>query len=202
VKRRCRVPVMAMVRPRRSGFAYSQEDLDVMRRDVELFGEAGADGVVLGVLTASGEVEVAACRSLALLAGGMQKVFHRAFDVTPQPFEALETLIELGFTRILTSGQAPSALEGAETIRALIEQSKGRIEILPAGSVRADNVREFVRATGCSQVHLAPIVAGEDPSTRTHPRISFGVALDSREGAFGRVDETAVREVVAALRAA
>src|SRR6266540_2840215 len=130
-------PVVFMVRPREGGMAYTEAEYAVMERDAVLALEAGADGLVFGFLTPEGAVDVSRChRFLARIAGvgrpRSQLVFHRAFDVVPDPSVALEQLIDLGITRVLTSGQAPRALEGLPVIRRLVEQAAGRIEVLPA----------------------------------------------------------------------
>ena len=99
---------------------------------------------------------------------GREAVFHRAFDVTPDPHAALETLVELGVTRVMTSWQKPTATEGAGLIVKLIEQARGRIEVLPAGGIRPHNVRELIAATGCNQVHASLRKVRVDPSVRAN----------------------------------
>ncbi len=119
-KKHVRIPLLAMVRPRAGGFCYSESDFAVMRRDAEALLEHGADGVVVGILHADGHVDTQRCGKLLELAGERQTVFHRAFDVVPDPSRALEELIDLGFTRVLTSGQQKTALEGSDLLRRLI----------------------------------------------------------------------------------
>jgi copper homeostasis protein len=159
-----RLPIVAMVRPREGGFCYSGRELATMRRDAELAVAHGADGIVFGILRSDGTVDsehcaelVAIARTAAPRAGGrtVQTVFHRAFDEVPDPFAALETLIGLGVTRILTSGRQPTAVAGAALLRQLAERAAGRIEILPGGGVRAANVAELLHVSGLSAVHLS-----------------------------------------------
>ena len=107
-----------------------------MERDSELFLEHGADGVVFGILNADGTIDVRRTQALRARIGSRQAVFHRAFDVTPDPFRALDQLIELGITRVLTSGQKNAAPQGADLIRQLIEHADGRIEVLPEPALR------------------------------------------------------------------
>jgi copper homeostasis protein len=149
------VPFVAMVRPRRGDFVYTTAQLAVMERDVGLLLEAGASGVVFGCLSAERQVAEGQVARLVAAGGDAETVFHRAFDRVGDPMAELEALIELGITRVLTSGGAKTALEGADRIRALIERAAGRIEILPAGGIREHNVEEVIRRTGCSQVHLS-----------------------------------------------
>lgn len=191
-KARTRLPIAVMIRPRPGGFCYGQGEFATMQRNADLLVAQGVDGLVTGVLMEDGRVDVRRCRWLLAHSSGTPLVFHRAFDATPDPFEALETIIDLGFSRILTSGQRPAAIEGAHLIRELVERADGRIEILPGGGIRAHNVREVVARTGSTQVHLAPFSSREDPSTRQRPEIGYGE--------HRTIDRAAVAEVVEALK--
>ncbi len=166
VKKRCKLPAVAMVRPRPSGFAYTESELAVMADDAASLMAAGIDGLVLAALTAEGQIDVEACRTILsrVETSGLQTVFHRAFDATPDLFRSLEVLIDLGFTRILTSGGAPTAIEGTDVLAQLVDQAAGRIEILPAGGVRACNAAEILRRSGASQLHLGPMRDVGDPT--------------------------------------
>ena len=199
VKARAGVPVMVMIRPRAAGFHYRHAEIVVMERDLEAALQAGADGVVFGALRADGSVDEDACRRLRSAVRDREVVFHRAFDVTPDPFRALEQLIDQGFTRVLTSGQRASALLGSTTLRRLIEQARGRIEVLPGGGIRAHNVQEIVRATGCRQVHLSAFGTRSDPSTAARPDLSF-VSDHLAPDQYAETDPAKVREVARALR--
>ena len=196
---RLRVPVMVMIRPRAAGFHYDLPELAVMERDVEAALQAGAEGVVFGALQADGSLDEPACRRLRKAAREADVVFHRAFDVTPDPLRTLEQLIALGFRRVLTSGGRASALQGSSGLRRLMDAARGRIEVLPVGGIRAKNVQEIVAATGCTQVHLSAFGPKTDPSTAARPDITFLTEhLPSDQHA--RTDATMVREVVRALR--
>jgi copper homeostasis protein len=153
IKRVADLPVIAMIRPRPGGFCYSGSEFDVMRTDAEFALRAGVDGIAFGILTEDGTIDKPRCRQMRELAAGRQAIFHRAFDVVADPYSALESLIELGFTRVLTSGRRQTALEGAKLIAELVMRSKGRVEILPGAGVNRSTVRELVLATGCTQVH-------------------------------------------------
>jgi copper homeostasis protein len=190
VKGRTHLPVMAMIRPRPGGFCYSADDLAVMERDAELLVAHGADGLVFGALSEGGTVDEDACRRIITRAEGRQTVFHRAFDLTPDSFAALDTLIALGTTRVLTSGQQAAALGGANLIRRLREHTAGRIEILPGGGIRAHNAREVVTRTGCDQIHLAPMAHRAD-ATAARGEIDYG--------GYDAVDAAAVAEAVRAV---
>lgn len=155
VIRAVKIPVMVMIRPRAGGFCYSPKEVDVMRRDVVAAVTAGARGVVFGPLTPSGQIDAPAAARLVQAAGSAECIFHRAFDFCAEPHLALEQLIALGFRRVMTSGGAPTALEGAERIASFIEAAGGRIEILPAGGIRAGSVAALQQATGCTQIHAS-----------------------------------------------
>jgi copper homeostasis protein len=160
------LPVIAMVRPRPGGFCPSDADFAAMQIDVEWLCEAGAAGIAFGVLQPDGSIDAPRCRRIReIVAGRGEVVFHRAFDAVADPFVALEQLIDLGLTRLMTSGGAPTALAGAEIIRQLIERARERIEILPAGGIGPDNVRQLVARTGCRQIHGSFRLRGSMPET-------------------------------------
>lgn len=150
-----RIPVYVLIRPREGHFCYSEGELSVMLRDVALCREAGADGVVVGALDGQGRLHERHLRRLADAAVGMGLTCHRAFDLVPDVGEALEGLMALGFERVLTSGQAPSAWEGRDRLRQLVEQAAGRISIMPGGGITARNIRSVARATGAAEFHLS-----------------------------------------------
>ena len=195
VKQRTSIPVIAMDRPRQAGFRYSPTEFAVMERDAELLLAHGADGIVFGILNEDGAVDVVRTGALRQRAGSRQAVFHRAFDVTPDPFRALEQLIDLGITRVLTSGQRNRAPEGADLIRRLIEQARDRIEVLPGAGITVENARQFVGATNCSQLHLTAFKARRDTSTLANPAIQFGSPSGPAENEYELTDREYVRRV-------
>jgi copper homeostasis protein len=195
---RTRLPIVCMVRPRAGAFGYSEDELETMRRDVEAFREAGADGVVWGVLTPRGAPDIERGRDLVERAGSIQTVFHRAFDLVPDPEGALEALASIGVSRILTSGQAPASLEGAPLIRRLVERAAGRVEILPGGGIRAASVAALIAATGARAVHLGPQLLRTDASGAANPRITFG-SPGAGPDQYPALDAAAIRAVRAAL---
>jgi copper homeostasis protein len=200
VKQQTKIPVMAMDRPRAAGFCYSATEFAVMERDAELLLQHGADGIVFGVLNADGTVDIGRTRALRDRIGPQQAVFHRAFDVTPDPFRALEELIDLGITRVLTSGQKNAAPEGATLIQRLVEQARGRIEVLPGAGISLENVRDFVAATGCTQIHMTAFATRRDTSTQANPGIQFGSADGPEESMFEVTDRNYVRKVQEELK--
>jgi copper homeostasis protein len=195
VKAQTKIPVIAMNRPRQAGFCYSQTEFAVMERDAEIFVEHGADGIVFGILNGDGTVDIERTRSICRRAGTKQAVFHRAFDVIPDPFRALEELIDTGITRILTSGQKNSAPDGADLIAKLIEKAAGRIEVLPGAGLNAGNVRQFVAQTRCKQVHMTASKTQRDTSTLANAQIEFGAPGGPPESEFEMTDREYVRRV-------
>ena len=169
------VPLMTMIRPRPGCFCYSESEYAVMQRDIDAAIELASDGIVFGILTQSGNIDLMRSEQLIRQIRSCNRqldiVFHRAFDFTPDPFQALDRLIELGVTRVLTSGQQPTAVGGAGLIRALIERAAGRVQILPGGGIRPENVRALLNQTGCDQLHASLRTTISDPSVsfRTVP---------------------------------
>jgi copper homeostasis protein len=188
VEHAVRLPVLAMLRPRPGGFAYSAADFRVMQRDLDLLLSHGADGVVFGVLHEDGTVDVQRCRELLRQCDGRPAVFHRAFDVTPEPFTALEQLIELGFVRVMTSGQEESAYHGAALIAELVRRAAGRIEVLPAGGVNRFTLADVLARTGCTQVHASLRGRRADRSVAARPQVTFGGVWRPPEDRFDATD--------------
>jgi copper homeostasis protein len=191
------LPLMMMLRPREGGFCYSAGEFAQMALDLKFGLAAGVDGFVFGCLTRDGAVDTRRTAHLVRLAAGRETVFHRAFDVTPDPPMALEQLIDLGVTRVLTSGQAASALAGADLIHQLVVQAGSRIEILPGGGITPENAAELVQRTGVQQVHASCSGWMRDTSTQARPMLRFGAAGSPDDRVHG-LDSARV----AALRAA
>jgi copper homeostasis protein len=194
-KKRLNIPVMVMIRPRGGGFCYTEAEMAVMEHDTQLAIEHGADGIVFGILTENGFIDLDRCRKMMELAKDRETVFHRAFDVTPDPFDALEQLIELDFTRVLTSGQEKTVPEGAELIEKLIVHARNRIEILPGGGIRLHNVCRIIEQTGAKQVHLSAFGQRTDRSVHHRPYITFGGSLHPPEDRYEVIDRNVIQSV-------
>jgi copper homeostasis protein len=146
---------MVMIRPRGGDFCYSEAEFETMKADALALREEGVEGAVFGILNPDHSVDRERCRELMEILGGMETVFHKAFDETPDWRIALDTLVDLGLTRVLTGGMRPRAADGASVIREMIVRSAGRVGILCGGGVRRDNVRRIVEETGADQVHFS-----------------------------------------------
>ncbi len=194
VRERVSLPLYVLIRPRAGDFLYSEYELATMHRDIEACAALGCDGVVFGVLDAHARVDMARCRSLMAAAGIMGVTFHRAFDMTADLSSALHDVMALGVERVLSSGGASSALEGAAVIRSLIEQAEGRLVVMPGAGINATNVRALADATGAREFHASAKRALPSGMLRAH------AALADMSGGETRSDEAEVRSLVAELR--
>ncbi len=145
--------ICVLIRPRTGDFIYTDLEFELIKKDIKICKDLGMDGVVIGVSLPNGRLDTERMRILRDCAGDMEVVSHRVFDTTPDAFEALETLINLGYHRILTSGQAKTALEGAPLLKQLITTADGRIEIMPGSGVLANNIKYLAEATGAKAFH-------------------------------------------------
>lgn len=153
------IPVFPIIRPRGGDFLYSQAEFKQICYDIELCKDLGFKGVVIGLLLADGTIDHKKTSALVTLAGSMQFTFHRAFDRAINPFDALETIIESGAHRILTSGQVPNAFDGKELIQQLVLQSSDRIIIMPGSGVRSNNIKALQTFTGAKELHSSARVS-------------------------------------------
>lgn len=144
-----------IIRPRGSDFLYDAHEVAVMQHDIRVAKELGANGVVIGSLTAQAQIDRAITQQLIEVARPMNVTFHRAFDMTADPFQALEDLIALRVDRILTSGQQATAWEGAGLIEALVKQAAGRIIVMPGGGINEHNIEALAKQTGVSECHIS-----------------------------------------------
>jgi copper homeostasis protein len=164
VLERVSIPVFVMVRPRAGDFVYSDTEMAEAQHDVAAMRMRGAHGIVLGVLLRDGCFDVDRTRSLIACAGGLPVTFHRAFDAAPDLEAALDAAIAAGASRVLTSGGAATALEGADRLAALVRRAQARITVLAAGGVRTHNVAALLARTGVREVHAR---FEDDASTRS-----------------------------------
>jgi copper homeostasis protein len=196
VKAATRIPVFVIVRPRGGGFVYTHDEMGVMRLDIEAARMLGADGVVIGVLTRDARVDTEQLRTLVAAAGGLPVTFHRAFDLTRDRDQALETLMHAGVKRVLTSGGAPSALEGIEAIGALVGRAAGQIQVMAGGGVREETVQEIVHRSGVSEVHVRGTRPARTSMSGGPANIRLRKALPADEGVWEETDERRIREFV------
>ncbi|MDP9280248.1 MAG: copper homeostasis protein CutC [Gemmatimonadota bacterium] len=146
-------PVFVMIRPRGGDFVYAADEIDAMIEDIDRARPLGIAGIVTGALRSDGSVDVESMRRLMSPATGLPVTFHRAFDVVANRTEALEQVIDLGASRVLTSGGAATALEGASAIAMLVDQAGERVSIVAGGKIREQNARDVIARTGVREVH-------------------------------------------------
>jgi copper homeostasis protein len=147
------IKINVLVRPRGSDFVYSDDEMEIIRRDVLMCKELGIDGVVIGFLTAGGEIDVEKTMEIVRLARPMSVTFHRAFDMCKDPNKALDELIKIGVDRILTSGQKNMAPEGVDLIAGLVKKAGDRIIIMPGAGLEVENISEFHAKVGAKEYH-------------------------------------------------
>lgn len=148
-----RIPFHTLIRPRDGDFVYSQSELEIMKQQIDNAKQAGASGVVLGVLNSNGSIDVETTRELVRRAEPLPVTFHRAFDETPDLLQALEDVCRTGAKRLLTSGGAKDAISGIPTLQRLFAAAGDRILVMPGAGIRGENVSELLRATAAPEIH-------------------------------------------------
>jgi copper homeostasis protein len=146
-------PSRAMIRPRVGSYVFSEDETDMMRRDIDAARAAGLAGVVIGANLVSGQLDEKTTARLAKHAAGLEMTLHRSVDLMPHPMEAVDVAIGLGFRTILTSGGQLKAPDGAEIVAAMVMQAGDRLEILGGSGLNPGNVVSFIKKTGVSAVH-------------------------------------------------
>ncbi|WP_285401485.1 copper homeostasis protein CutC [Luteibacter sp. ME-Dv--P-043b] len=186
------IPLYVLVRPRGGDFLYENSEIECMLDDIEHCRDLGCDGVVVGALTAEGDVDTEACALFVRAAGRMGVTFHRAFDLVPDRREALETIIDLGFERVLTSGGMQSAVAGASSIAKLVTQAGDRIVVMPGAGIEPGNAANLRAATRAREFHAS--AKQRLPSGMRSPTDALGMGAGET-----RTDVDTVRAIVTAL---
>lgn len=189
-----------IIRPRGGDFLFDDDEFGAMLADIETAKTEGADGVVIGVLLADGLIDEPRTRTLIEAARPLSVTFHRAFDMTPDPFAALETLVGLGVDRILTSGQEPSVIEGLPLIAELVRRAGDRVTIMPGGGITERNLARLVAEAAPKEAHFAALAPVESPMGFRRAHVFMGGELRSPE--YQRLDTSPalLRAVMAAGR--
>ena len=193
------IDVSVMIRPRGGDFLYSDDEFETMLRDIACAREAGATGVVFGILTADGKVDVERTRQLVEASKGMETTFHRAVDMTEDYEAAVEAVIAAGCNRILTSGSYDKAIDGIENIRRAVEIAKGRIEIMAGSGVVAANAKQLADV-GVDALHFSAKCMVAGAMEYRNPRISMGGSDAVDEYALRTVDENEVKEILKLIK--
>lgn len=203
VKKDTDLTVIGMVRPRAGGFCYDPADVELMFADAELLLENGADGVAFGFLNKDGMVQTEYTRKMVERIHSYHgtAVFHRAFDVTADPYNAIRNLIDCGVDRLLTSGQQARAVEGIPLIRELQANYGGQIEILPGVGINAENARKILKETGVCQLHSSCKGYQKDPTT-SRKKVSYSYLSEPHANDYDVVDQKLVQSLVNSVKAA
>lgn len=199
VRQALSIDVFAMIRPRGGDFMYSAYEYHAMKRDIEMCKRASLDGVVFGILNPDGTIDKGRCRKLLEAARPMKVTFHRAFDMTRDPFEALEDCIEAGFDRVLTAGQQAVASKGTALIAELVKRANGRIAIMPGSGINEETVERIVKETGVKEVHFSA-TAFHDSAMQYHNTSIAGMGSD--EGSEFKVRSVDPQRIVAVRKLA
>lgn len=168
------IKLNVIIRPRGGDFLYDDLEHKIMLQDIKNAVNLGADGVVFGCLTADGDIDIKRNKELIEAAGDLSVTFHRAFDMCKDPFVALEKIIELGFDRILTSGQKPKAAEGVSLLKELVRKAGDRIIIMPGSGVNAENIAFLAKETGAKEFHLSARESIESGMLYRNPGLKMG----------------------------
>lgn len=196
-----RIGLNVIIRPRGGDFLYSSIEHEVMKEDIAVAKSLGADGVVIGCLTPTGQIDIPRTEELIRAARPMSVTFHRAFDLCVDPYRALEEVIAMGADRLLTSGQEGSSIEGMDLIAELERLAAGRIIIMPGGGLTPLNVTKLVKHTGVREVHLSARSNVESGMIHRNGRVFMGGTLRPPEYSRKTTDERSVRAVVNATKA-
>jgi len=193
VRARIRLPLAVMIRPRGADFCYSDTEFAVIKRDLRLARKSGADVIVLGLLHHDGTIDRERTRELIELARPLPVTFHRAFDMTRDPREALDTLIDLGASRVLTSGQERSALEGLDLIEDHVRRAEDRIMVMPGGGITERNLPKILRQSGAREFHVSASTTRDTRMTFRNPRVAMGRQVGPPEYQSSVASEARVR---------
>ncbi|MEZ4996888.1 MAG: copper homeostasis protein CutC [Bacteroidales bacterium] len=200
VRRETNIRLHVLIRPRSGDFLYNDTEFSVMRRDIDTAGECGADGIVTGILRSDGSIDIERTALLAEYASPMALTFHRAFDLCRDPKKGLEDIIAAGASRILTSGQAKNAIEGASLIRSMISDAAGRIIIMPGGGIDEYNIAMLANSTGAAEYHLSGRKQKESMMTFRRKGVYMGDPRLQSEYTLKTADSERISSVIMILR--
>ncbi len=166
-RKNLQIDLFVMIRPRSANFIYSDTEFEQMKSQIKFCKINNCDGIVFGILTAENKVDRKRCEELVELAEPMRCTFHRAFDEIENSDEALEDIINCGFSRILTSGKQKTAIEGVSLIQQLIKKANDRIIIMPGGGIRSSNISSLIEKTNAKEFHSASIINSGETTDET-----------------------------------
>jgi copper homeostasis protein len=190
-----------MIRPRGGDFFYSNYEFHAMKREISLCQKLSVDGIVFGILTPEGRIDVKRCKELIAKARPLKVTCHRAFDMTRDPFEALEDCIEAGFDRILTSGQQAQAINGISTIAEIVRKANGRISVMVGSGVNEETVEQIVQKSGVKEIHFSAMTFRESAMQYRNSQIAGMGSSEGTEFKLRTVDPLRIRKTRALAEA-
>jgi copper homeostasis protein len=200
VRNNLNIDLYVIIRPRGSDFLYTDPEFDIMRRDIDACGEAGANGVVLGLLTQDGSIDIERTSKLIEYSRPMKVTFHRAFDMCKDPVKGLEDIILTGAERVLTSGQEYDISEGSVLIGRLVKQADNRINVMPGGGINESNILNIARITGAVEFHLAGRKIINSEMFYRKSGISMGEAFQTGEFSRKVADPEKIANIINTLK--
>lgn len=190
------IPMHVLIRPRSGDFTYSENEIDVMLKDIAFCKQMGCSGIVSGVLTRNNDIDFQKTQQLLMATLGMEFTFHRAFDWCRNPLQAIDSLIQLGVTRLLSSGQHSKAIDGIELLKELKNISDEKIDIMPGGGINIDNVMKF-KKSGFQMVHLS--AAKKKQLLDSAPEVSMHSVSLFEEGIITTSNKETIQNIIAIL---
>ncbi len=196
VRKRLKISVCVLIRPRAGDFVYSEEEWQIIQNDIIFCRENGCDGVVVGCLNNNGTLDTEKMQKMYALAYPMEIICHRAFDRTINAETALRELIELKYHRVLTSGQSVTALEGKEKLKKLVALADNKIEIMPGSGIQPSNLKDLIEYTQARHFHLSAKQTVKSNFLVQNNSVKFNIGSNA-ENNYLETDEDLVRLAVA-----
>lgn len=200
VKEKLDIPIAVMIRPRSGDFCYSEDELDTMKANIKFAKDSGVESVVFGVLTPEGQINIPKMTELIAQAKPMKVTCHRAFDMTKNPIESLDILIDLGVDRLLTGGFSNTAFDGIETLKMLNEKSRGQITIMAGSGINVDNITKLISNTGITEFHLSGKTKKDSQMIFRKTAISMGAASGDNEYLIEQASFKTIKSVADLLK--
>jgi len=194
------IGINVIIRPRGGDFLYTDLEYDTMRRDIDICGENGVDGIVVGILRSDGSIDIERTARLIEFANPMTATFHRAFDMSSDPLNGLEDIIATGADRLLTSGQKNSAMDGVVLITQLVKNSANRIIIMPGGGINQSNIEQIARLSGAKEFHLTGRKVIDSEMIFRRDGISMGSSTGMSEFSRKVVDPDMIKRIIGILK--
>lgn len=198
IRKKVKLPIHVLIRPRYGDFCYSNYEFNIMLHEIRLYKKLGAEGIVIGVLNPDGNLDCERMKILIEEAGGMHVTLHRAFDMSPNPYQTLENAIELGVETILTSGQADDCVDGVKVLKELVIQSKGKVDILIGSGVSSGVIADIYQYTKATSFHMSGKSLISSKMIYRNDKISMGIN-GMKEYEIFQTKASKVREAVKIL---